>query len=499
VRRLLVTALLAPALAGLVALGLGARDGGEAGYRVRAIFDNAAAAVPGEDVKVAGAKAGAIESMDVTADKKAAVTLRIDDARFAPFRSDAHCIVRPQSLIGEKFVDCTPGTPDGRPLERIERGDGEGEHLLPVSRTSSPVDLDLVNDTLRLPYRERLAIVIDELGTGLAGRGAELNAVIHRANPALRETDRVLAILARQNRVLGRLAEDSDAVLAPLARERERVADFVVRANATAGATAERRADLRASIARLPGFLRQLRPLMADLGGFADQATPVTRDLRAAAPGVDRLIATLGPFSRAARPAIRTLGRATLRGRPALLRARPLIRRLIGFAADADPLSRDLEALTRSLDRTGAIERAMDYLFFQMSAINGFDSAGHYLRAGLLVNLCAAYATSPQPGCSANFVRGESASAGPSVLAARTSPARRSGSGRAGRAGGEGRGSVPPLRGGLRGLRRLREDPRAVRQRERSLRRLRRQAAQPSPGLRGEDEPMLDYLLGADR
>ena len=68
--------------------------------------------------------------------------------------------------------------------------------MLPLENTSSPVDLDLINNIMRLPYRERLAILINEFGTALAGRGAELNEVIHRANPALRETDKVLKILA---------------------------------------------------------------------------------------------------------------------------------------------------------------------------------------------------------------------------------------------------------------------------------------------------------------
>ena len=80
---------------------------------------------------------------------------------------------------------------------QIESGDGEGEQLLPVANTSSPVDLDLLNDILRLPYRERFAILLSEFGTGLAGRGEELNEVIHRANPALRETDKLLAVLAQ--------------------------------------------------------------------------------------------------------------------------------------------------------------------------------------------------------------------------------------------------------------------------------------------------------------
>ena len=46
--------------------------------------------------------------------------------------------------------------------------------------------------------------------------------------------------------MLARLARDSDAALGPLARERERVADWIVQANATGEATAERRDDIRA-------------------------------------------------------------------------------------------------------------------------------------------------------------------------------------------------------------------------------------------------------------
>ena len=36
----------------------------------------------------------------------------------------------------------------------------------------------------------------------------------------------------------------------------------------------------------------------------------------------------------------------------------------------------------------------MDYIFYQVAAINGFDAVGHYLRAGLIVNQCATYAQS---------------------------------------------------------------------------------------------------------
>src|SRR5213596_3425557 len=119
-RRLVTGSLLTFALVGAALFGVAARGGGGgSGYTVRAIFDDVAAAVPGEDVRIAGAKVGTIGSMDVTARKKAAVQLKIQDSGFAPFHQDAHCTIRPQSLIGEKYVECTPGTASSPALEKI--------------------------------------------------------------------------------------------------------------------------------------------------------------------------------------------------------------------------------------------------------------------------------------------------------------------------------------------------------------------------------------------
>ena len=454
-------------------------------YFVRAIFDNASTLVPGEDVKVAGAKVGVISGMDVTSDRKAAVTLRIDDSDFTPFKEDAGCVIRLQGLIGERFVECEPGSARARALARIEDGDGEGERLLPVERNSSPIDLDLVNDVMRVPYRQRLAIVLNELGTGLAGRGEELNAVIHRANPALRETEALIRTLAEQNSSLVRLAEDADRALAPIARERGRVSSFVVQANATGEASAERRADIRRSFDLLPDFLRELRPLMADLEGFADQGTPLLADLRAAGPELGRLIEAQGDLSDAARRSFPSLGDALERGRPALMRARPLFRNLGRFAEDARPLSGDLDALTASLERSGGTERLMDLVLYLALSTNGFDAIGHYLRAGLVTNTCSNYTLEASSGCTSTFYDpSESASASLAARNAREPKLRRE-------------GSVPAAGHLLGDLIGSGETAQQRRERERNLARVRRQAAQPSPGL-GPVEPALDYLLGAD-
>jgi phospholipid/cholesterol/gamma-HCH transport system substrate-binding protein len=416
VKRLFAIACVLVAAAALEVFATGAgNDGGN--YRVRAIFMNAFSVIPGEDVKIAGVKVGKIESLDVTPDHKAAVVLRIDRAGFDDFRADAQCTIRPQSLIGEKFVECTPTQPRPEnaqppaPLRKIQRGAGKGQYLLPVSQTAKPVDLDLLNNTLRLPYRERLAIILNELGTGLAGRGGDLRQAVTNADPALKETDKVLAILADQNRVLSDLARNGDTILAPLARDRAKVADFVTQANVTAQATAERSDPLEQNIAKLPAFLRELKPTMERLGGLSDQMTPVLADLGAQAPAINRFIKELGPFAQAGIPAFQSLGAAADVGGPALTKSKPIITDVGRLASTSKPLTNNLAALLTSLNDTGGIERLMDYLFYQVAAINGFDADGHYLRAGLILNACSQYAIAASPDCLATFPNSGSASA----------------------------------------------------------------------------------------
>src|SRR5437763_10635517 len=290
-RRVLLTVAVLAGIAGGAIVAAGASSGSSTGtYQIRAIFDDATFAVTGEDVRIAGATVGTIATTEVTdrsglgassscstpgSGCKAAVNFTVSKPGFTPFHANAFCAIRPQSLIGEKYVDCNPGTANTPPLKHIQSGPGAGTYLLPVTHTSSPVDTDLVNDIYREPVRQQFSLILNELGTGLAARGSDLNDVIRRANPALRYTDQVLKILARQHRELAQLAKDSNAVLPPLARDRQQISSFVTHANTTSVASASQATAEAEGLRLLPGFLRQLRPLMVDLGNLADQGTPL--------------------------------------------------------------------------------------------------------------------------------------------------------------------------------------------------------------------------------
>ena len=298
--------------------------------------------IPGEDVKVAGVKVGSIDSIDVTDDFKAAVVLDITDPGC---RTSAGTRVHRAAPVADRAVrrvratGRSPGEEAPPPLEQIEEGDGEGQYLLPVERNAKAVDLDLINNIMREPERERLSIILSTSASASRPRPRPVGGHPPR-RPALREIDEVLKILAEQNDALADLARDSDTVLAPLARERRHVSGAIENASEVAAATAERRGDLEADLERLPVFLRELKPTMVRLGALSDEMTPVLTDLGAVAPDINRMILELGPFSRAAIPAFESLGEAADRGTPAVIAARPVITDLRRLASAARPVGR---------------------------------------------------------------------------------------------------------------------------------------------------------------
>src|SRR5215216_7017956 len=109
-RRLLAVAILLAAGAAAVATASAGSSAPERGqYTVER--DNAFGIVEGADVKVAGVRAGRVIGMRVDRrSKRALVDFTIDKAGFGSMRTDAFCETRPQSLIGEYFIDCRPGT-----------------------------------------------------------------------------------------------------------------------------------------------------------------------------------------------------------------------------------------------------------------------------------------------------------------------------------------------------------------------------------------------------
>jgi virulence factor Mce-like protein len=409
-------AILACAAAAL-AMGANGEDDAETSYRV--IFDSAFGLTEGGDVRIGGVKAGVVDDLEISEGypQKAVVDVTVDEPGFADLREDATCEIRPQSLIGEYFVDCQPGE-SGRRLPDGGR--------VPVEQTTSTIPFDLVNTVMRRPYRERLRLIIAELGAGLAGRPEDLSEVLRRAHPGLRETSQALRILGHQTRTIERLIADADRVIGALEAGKRDVVRFVDEAGETAAITASRRAELAESFRLLPQFLAELRPTMARLGELSDAQIPLLRDLGAASGDLDTFLTRLRPFSDNARPAFRALGGASEAGLDSIRATDEEIGVLRQAARNAPGTAKPLRQLLESIDdRERAVENdprakatgppapdkthipaseqggftgmegLWNYYYWQALSTNAFDSVGHILRISATLDLggCSAYFT----------------------------------------------------------------------------------------------------------
>ncbi len=411
----------------IVAIVLIASDDSGDGYKVRAIFDNGGFLVNGEEVRVAGATVGEIEAVDVTmpgetvayengkpVEKpgKAIIVLDITDPGFQDFREDATCQIRPQSLIGEKFVDCrptlprAPGTEPPPPLKEIPVGQpGAGQYLLPLGNSGTSVDPDLINDIYSLPYAQRFRLIFNELGAGLAGRGEDIEELVKRANPVLRDVDRLFGILSAQRKQLAQLAADSDAILGPLAREREHFAGFIANSGAAAEASAEKGPELEEALRKFPVFLGEFEKTMRDLKTFSDAGAPLFEDFGTAAPSLTDATRTLTPFSKALTVSLKSLGEAGEAAGPIFREADPVVRKAGELAKSGVKPTENLAKLFVSMKQEGGWDGLTELIYGSTAALNGFDKYGHYGRTLVTLSACLEYVAAPggSSGCSARF------------------------------------------------------------------------------------------------
>ncbi len=398
----LILALIAAPVAGLAATA-----GADDSHTYEIEMYNAFGIVPGSDVRIAGVNAGQVTDLDINAAKRAIVTVELT-GELGTLGEDTRCSSEPQSLIAEYFISCEPAGP---PITEDDDTD-DPDADIPASHVEQTVQTDLVQNTLREPFRQRLGLIINEFGTALAGNPDSLNEAIRLGSPALTQLRKVTQILASQNRIIRDLNANSDQVIGRLADRREDVVRFIREARDTAEASTARREDLSRDFEILDDFLAELRPTLAELDNLAVEQTPLLTDLRAAAPGLTRLSVNLPPFNSATEASLRSLGGASQVGERALRRGGDEIHQLAQAGAKAPETAEILADFLRDIDdprraveiddrvtadtgrtnpRPGTedtkgytgLEGLLNYAYYQAGAVNQFDQIGHLLHFSL--------------------------------------------------------------------------------------------------------------------
>jgi phospholipid/cholesterol/gamma-HCH transport system substrate-binding protein len=344
------------------------------GYRVQVAFPEAATLAQEADVRVAGVSVGKVREIELDErGNRTLATLELD-GRFAPLRSDARAILRQKTLLGETYVEMTPG--------RSERMVPEGGRLADM-QVEDTVQLDEIFDALDPATRESFRGWQQELAKGIDGRGRDFNAALGTLPGFAADGADVLGVLDAQEGAVRRLVQNTGVVFAALSENEAQLRNLITSSKRTFDATASQNDALaesirilptfldesRATVERLETFSRDTRPLVQDLRPVARDLRPTLRDVRALAPDLERFYRDLDPLidaSRTGQPATREV----LRG------AEPLLAATGPFLGQLNPILQFLEH---------SQSQVTDFISIGAAALadtthSESGGVGHYLR-----------------------------------------------------------------------------------------------------------------------
>lgn len=338
---------------------------------VYADFTDASTIQEGQDVKVHGVTVGRTGRPELDPERKtASIPLHLDPSAF-PLHENAKASVAPVTLLGERYVRLEPGTP-AKPALRPDA------HI-PASRTSLPVDLQDVVNSLDDPTAGALAAFVTTLGQGVGGNGKQIQRATKALAPAMRDTGALMRVLQQQNALLGNVVDRVGPVAAALAADGgKRLGGLVDASERMLGATASRDAQLGEMLRELPSTLKQARKTLGRLTGTSDATTTVLGNLRPATDDLRTISDELVAFADSADPALAS-------AKPVLDRANALLDKARPVAAELAKAGPGLRASAKgarpiSTDLRNNIGDVLSFIRYWALTTNGRDGLSHYFR-----------------------------------------------------------------------------------------------------------------------
>ncbi len=258
-------------------------------YEVKIPFQEATQLAEQSDVRISGVSVGKVQSIEESPDgKQAQATVDIDD-KYAPLPIGTRAILRTKTLLGETYVELTPGDRKGPTLH-----DGAA---LPRANVAESVQLDEIFRTFNEPTRRAFQEWMQEGATAIAGQGGSLSTAFAEFNPFFSEFNRLFRLLDTQRLAVHQLFRNGTTALSALRGREGQLASLIRNSNAVFSTTAARDRDIEALFRAFPTFEDEQRLTFNRLKTFALNADPLFRQL---VPAAKQLSPTLIAFSRLA-------------------------------------------------------------------------------------------------------------------------------------------------------------------------------------------------------
>ena len=277
---------------GLIALNMGLHLPWRNEFTLNAEFASANGLVPQADVRVSGVHVGTVLTITDAPDGAALVRMALQPG--IPLRRDTRAVIRPKTLLGEKFVE-------------LVRGQGSQEAYLgsgatiPKAQTGQAIEIDDILNAMDAPTRKAMSESFRQLGIAFDGRQQDVSAAL----PALDTTVANLRPLARvgesRQQELDRILTNLNTIMQALADEQDQLGHLVNSGDTVMSAIASRDQALAGTVrngAAVFGSLDQAFSGVTSADRASLQKSPATiasgrRTLSLTNPQVDQLLPEL--------------------------------------------------------------------------------------------------------------------------------------------------------------------------------------------------------------
>jgi len=345
------------------------------GYRFHASFGEATQLAKEADVRISGVSVGKVK--DIQTDKQTGssdATIELE-SKYAPLPKDARAILRQKTLLGETYVELSPGH---KQLGTIPEG---GD--LAISQVSPTVELDEIFRAFDPKTRQAFETWMQQQALGIKGRGQDINDALGNLAPFARDTDQLLQILNSQEGAVRRLVSNTGVVFNALSERHGQLSSLITNSNNVFEATASRNVQLEEAFRALPTFELESTKTVNRLTQFAHATNPLVTQLR---PAARQLSPTLIQLNKLA-PDLKSL----------FTNVNPLV----------DASKKGLPATDKFLKELPPLLAAFDPVLRQVNPI--LDGLGNYKSelTAFFANTAAATGayTIPKPGVQLHYLR----------------------------------------------------------------------------------------------
>jgi virulence factor Mce-like protein len=340
------------------------------GYRINVSFAEATQLATEADVRISGVPVGKVKTIEPDKQTGRSIVVIELESRYAPLPSDARAILRQKTLLGETYVELTPGS---RVASKVPEGGSLRE-----SQVSDTVQLDEIFRTFDADTRAAFQTWMQEQAKGIGSYGRDLNDALGNLGPFAEDAARLVDILNRQEGAVQSLVSNTGVVFEALSERDGQLRSLIENSNKVFAATASRDEELKQAFTALPTFERESQQTLDRLADFAQTTDPLVTQLRPAARQLSPTLQDLGALSPDLKALFQDLGPlidASKTGFPAaeqvLEDARPLI-------AQLEPATRQLTPILQFL---GLYKPELTAFFANSVAATQATNAGvHYLR-----------------------------------------------------------------------------------------------------------------------